>query len=278
LAENCNSGQIKYLDLALKIFDQLKLTPQIGIEWEFYLEKSAKKPEFSQIDKFISSLKSNIEAEKILLLDVEKEQGEGQIEVKTTPYKNIKLLCQDLTKIKEICHKTAQNLDLACDFSAQKYDYDCSNSLQFNLSLVDEKSVNIFAKNNNQENQTMLFCIGGILQDIKKYLPFLAPHKKDQKRFDFDLNVNLHKNGKYSAPVNISWGYDNRTALLRIVGQGQNRRIEFRPCPANCDFAIALAYFLKMAADGIINQTKAPKAIYGNAFDEQYFLEKLNSS
>ena len=98
------------------------------------------------------------------------------------------------------------------------------------------------------------------------------------QRFDLKRNKELFKKGKYTAPVNLSWGYDNRTCAIRIIGKNQNRRLEFRIPDSNCDIKKATTKFLEMVYKGINSNTKPTPPIYGNAFDNQYnHISKLTS-
>jgi glutamine synthetase len=108
-----------------------------------------------------------------------------------------------------------------------------------------------------------------------------APSIQDYLRFNLDLNRNLHKNKKYTAPVNISWGYNNRTALIRIptTKNPSQRRLEFRLAASNADIYLTISFFLLIILDALDNKATpiSPNfgPIYGNAFDEKYQLETL---
>ena len=99
----------------------------------------------------------------------------------------------------------------------------------------------------------------------------------DKRRFDYDLNYQLFKNKKYTSPINISWGYDNRTTAIRIPkSENENRRIEFRVPPANINPDIVILKVLEAIKYGIENRLNPPEPIYGNAFDKQYQLKRLD--
>ncbi len=136
----------------------------------------------------------------------------------------------------------------------------------------------LFAKDNYEDSKYILWSIAGALQFTKNMMIIFAPDEEDYVRFDIELNRNLHKKQKYTAPVNISWGYDNRSALIRIPRTNKDfeRRLEFRLGSGSSDVDLVCIFFLLAILEGI-KQKEKPRgsAIYGNAFDEQYNLELL---
>ena len=79
----------------------------------------------------------------------------------------------------------------------------------------------------------------------------------------------------YMAPTHISYGHNNRTTALRIPNH--NPRIEYRLGSPICNphlMLYALFLQLEQAFANPANITKQP-IIYGNAYDEQYHLQKL---
>ena len=64
---------------------------------------------------------------------------------------------------------------------------------------------------------------------------------------------------KPARPINLTWGYENRTAAIRIPGGKQsNRRIEHRVAGADTNIYLVLAAILGAALDGLENCTEAP--------------------
>ena len=121
------------------------LTPKIGIELEFYLTQYQEQIlNEKTIDDFIENLSLEIDQHKIQLLKIEKEQGQGQIEIKTLPYTNIKKLSSDLKSIKNISQNLAKKSGFGANFEPSPFLDDCSSALQINLSILNQKQQNIF--------------------------------------------------------------------------------------------------------------------------------------
>jgi glutamine synthetase len=277
LLEIIYKQKINLLRSFLADFQLLNLQPIIGVEIEFYLESKILKVDNSAVHNFISKLKLELLEKNIEILDIEPEQGNGQIEIKTKPYSDLELLCQDIIKIKLITHNLSLSLGYGANFLSQPYQNDCGSSLQINFSLIDLKNNFLFQKNEELESSYLLRSIAGILNFVKSTMIFFAPTQQDYLRFNLELNKNLFRNKKYTAPVNISWGYNNRTALIRIpkTKEISQRRIEFRLAASDADIYLVIASFLLMVLEAINKDIKPILPIYGNAFDDKYKLEIL---
>jgi len=263
------------LQSVLEKFQSQNLQPKIGIELELYLQHQGLPANQDLTRKFITHLKSQIFKNNINLLGIEPEQGCGQVEIKTLPYLDILQLCQDVDRIKEI----TSNLDdyLQVNFLSQPYQNDCGSALQINFSLMQNDDF-LFAKKNSKESNYLLHSIAGALHFTKNMMIIFAPSPKDYLRFDLELNRNLYKKQKYTAPVNIGWGYNNRSALIRIpVTQNiSERRVEFRLGASSADIYLTNIFFLLATLWGMATEKELllPE-VYGNSFDHQYGLEIL---
>ncbi len=63
------------------------------------------------------------------------------------------------------------------------------------------------------------------------------------------------------APVYLTWGIANRTALIRVPGYETNVRIEYRAPDASCNIYLILAGMLAAGLDGIDNKMNPPDPI-----------------
>jgi glutamine synthetase len=261
--------RLNNLAILINNFKDLNFSPIIGIEWEFYLLQNNK----SLSDKQLQIFRQNLLNKNINILEIAREQGNGQIEIKFPPYSNIPNLCQDFIQIKKYIREIALEMSLEADFSAQKYLNDCGSSLQINLTLLNHKKGNLFHGSSNDESKILLYTINGILNNIPKFLDNYISSKEDLIRFDRKLNIKLHKSGKYTAPINISWGYDNRTAAIRIIGKDNNRRLEFRVPSSNSYIIKVIESLLESVFLGIKTTTIPQNPDYGNLFDNLEYID-----
>ena len=107
---------------------------KIGCELEFFLlDKNKNKiSDNNLIDEFCNSVKGK------------REQGEGQIEITTNFTDNLLNLANEIESIKSKIHHFANQINCLACFESKPFDDDCGSSLQFNISLHDEKNYNIF--------------------------------------------------------------------------------------------------------------------------------------
>ena len=86
----------------------------------------------------------------------------------------------------------------------------------------------------------------------------------------FAPNVNSYRRiSRYSsAPINVHWGYDNRTAGLRVPMSGaEARRVENRVGGADANPYLAIAASLACGYLGMVEGMKPSEPISGSAYD-----------
>lgn len=266
MIENFYQHKEKILKKSQEFFlNSNSLIPKIGCELEFFLlEENAKTPaNEAALMNFLSDLKK--------FYNCEKEQGKSQIEIKTDYTSDLLKLCRELKSCKKYIRNLAAEKKLAVSFAAQPFLEDCGNALQFNVSLHDENDKNIFAEDEN----ILKNCAANLLTSTDSMMIFLAPNQEDYARFSNDLNHNLFKNGKYTAPTNLSFGHDNRTCAIRvptITEEKPNKRLEYRPASASADPWLCVAAILLALSN---KSTSQFEQIFGNAFEPQYKLKEF---
>ncbi len=265
------------LQNSLKKFrHETSTTLKVGIELEFYILQ----PDQSQIQNaeiyqnFIAALQAKLGSNP-LVYAVEKEQGVGQIEIKFLFTADLIKLCTTVEEAIHIAQTLAKSHNLIACFAAQQFHNDCGNALQFNISPHDENDVNLFSQN----QQLVEKYAAALLEKTNEMLILLAPKPEDYLRFCLKTNQNLFKKGKYSAPVNLSFGNDNRTCAIRIPHKSQ--RLEYRVACSNADPFLAISAVLCSLILGFESEKTYPKIygkIYGNAFEEQYQLTAITNN
>lgn len=249
------------------------LIPKIGCELEFFLLSK----EMKNIEEFISELAEELPKFFPLIYKVEKEQGATQIEIKTVFTSDLSRLCEELNSAKIFIKNFAAERNAVASFDAQPVIDDCGNALQFNISLHDHYDRNLFESNENLLTKS----VAGLLEMTNAMMIFLAPKAEDYLRFSYDLNRELFKKGKFTAPVNLSFGADNRTCAIRIPTtlQGKStKRLEYRPAAAGADPHLCVSAILLAIFCGVSGELISPEQIHGNAFDEQYQLKNFCKS
>lgn len=240
-----------------KIFiSKFQLKIKIGFELEFYISECLYD---NSTNNFIKKISEVLKQENLFpqfIYSIVKEKEKGQIEFKTIYDENLTLVCKNLEKVKKIIFEFSKKENIKVDFSGYLSENICPSALQANISLCPS-----FKKDN----------IHSLLTNINNLIYFLNPTKKDLKRYNKNYNINLFKNGKYTAPTHICYGNNNRTAAIRIK---YNNVIEYRIAPANSNPYLLLTAILISLIQKNLNY-KENLEVYGNAFDKNYNFEEL---
>jgi glutamine synthetase len=101
--------------------------------------------------------------------------------------------------------------------------------------------------------------LAGQLLCLPEIMPMYAPTINSYKRLRL---------GAW-APTSVTWGHDNRTAAIRLVGNDESARLEMRVPGADCNPYLAMAASLASGLYGIKNKLKlqVPETI-GNAYEQ----------
>ena len=112
---------------------------------------------------------------------------------------------------------------------------------------------------------TAYHFIGGLKAHARAYSALTAPTVNSYKR----LKLGSTSSGATWSPVWISYGYNNRTQMLRIPAPG---RIEDRTIDGSCNPYLAAAAVLASGLDGIANGLDAGEPnsenLYSFSYDE----------
>ena len=278
--QKCNNFKKIILKNSIKLaFDELtdycdcKII-KIGCELEFYLLNLDSSLADEKIrDFFIAEI--GINQDILLYCEVKKEQGRSQIEIATIAFEDIENLCSKLDFIKDSIELLASKLQLKVCYKGLVSQDDCGNSLQFNISFYDSRQKNILRKSDKLVN----YFASSLLDFTDNMLYVHAPNEDDFLRFNDDINRKLYELGKYCAPINLSFGGDNRSCAIRIPAceNKENLRIEYRIPSASTNHWLSLSAILIVLSQ-VKNQKNLYQKIYGNAFDEIYCLKKFEKN
>jgi len=68
------------------------------------------------------------------------------------------------------------------------------------------------------------------------------------------------------APINPTWGWDNRTCMVRVIGRGQACRFEFKIPGADANPYLSFSAILAAGLAGVEENLEPPDPISGNAY------------
>ena len=169
--------------------------------------------------------------------------------------------------VKEICHQ----LGLTASFMAKWNDQEDGSSGHSHLSLWDRsRERNVFWDEGAEGHmsQTMRQFLAGVLEKLPECMALYAPVINSYKRY---------VEGTW-APLNTTWGMDNRTCSVRIINVNRNAiRIENRVPGADANFYLVFAATLASGLYGIEHELELPQRLDGNAYDAQTVARALEA-
>ncbi|TLY59864.1 MAG: glutamine synthetase [Gammaproteobacteria bacterium] len=167
---------------------------------------------------------------------------------------------------KRTAREAALRHKMYATFMAKPHAKEPGSAMHIHQSVVDIKTrKNIFSNPDGTPSPLFFAHIGG----LQKYMPAAMAL--------FCANVNSYRRlTRYlSAPINVHWGYDNRTAGLRVpMSDAQARRVENRVGGADANPYIAIAASLACGYLGMIEGAQPSDPIVGSAHDLPFGLPR----
>jgi glutamine synthetase len=198
------------------------------------------------------------------------EDANGQFEQNFT-YANALTSCDRAIFFRYMVHVLAEQGGMIATFMPKPFTKLTGNGCHFHMSLWDGET-NLFLDENDPRglglSETAYHFIGGLKKHAKAYSAITAPTVNSYKR----LKVGTTASGATWSPVWISYGYNNRTQMLRIPGPG---RIEDRTIDGSCNPYLAATAVLAAGLDGIDSKLDPGEANSENLYAIPY--EELRS-
>jgi len=189
------------------------------------------------------------------------EDANGQFEQNFT-YADALTSCDRGIFFRYMVHTLAHQSGQLATFMPKPFTHLTGNGCHYHMSLWDGDS-NVFLDNSDPQglglSQTAYHFMGGLLKHARSYSAITASTVNSYKR----LKVGSTASGATWSPVWISYGYNNRTQMLRIPGPG---RIEDRTIDGSCNPYLAAAAVLAAGLDGIENQIEPGEPNSENLF------------
>jgi glutamine synthetase len=195
------------------------------------------------------------------------EDANGQFE-QNFLYDDALVSCDRAIFFRYMVHTLAEQHGMIATFMPKPFTQLTGNGCHFHMSLWDGET-NLFLDEDDPRglglSETAYKFIGGLKQHARAYSAVTAPTVNSYKR----LKLGSTTSGATWSPVWISYGYNNRTQMLRIPGPG---RIEDRTIDGSTNPYLAAAVVLASGLDGIDKGLDAgePNAenLYSVSYDE----------
>jgi glutamine synthetase len=189
------------------------------------------------------------------------EDANGQFEQNFT-YTDALASCDRAIFFRYMVHSLAQKRGLLATFMPKPFTDLTGNGCHFHMSLWDGDR-NLFLDENDPRglglSELAYHFIGGLKRHAKAYIAVTAPTVNSYKR----LKQGTTTSGATWAPISISYGYNNRTQMLRVPAPG---RVEDRTVDGSCNPYLAATVLLAAGLDGIANKLDPGEPNTGNLY------------
>jgi len=176
------------------------------------------------------------------------EDANGQFE-QNFEFADALTTCDRAVFFRYMVESLAQQRGLLATFMPKPFSHLTGNGCHFHVSLWKDGE-NVFDRDPSEDPRGLGLSelgyqfIGGLKAHAKAYIALTAPTVNSYKR----IVVGAPTSGATWAPAYISYGYNNRTQMLRIPAGG---RIEDRTVDGSCNPYLAATAMLSAGLDGI---------------------------
>jgi len=176
------------------------------------------------------------------------EDANGQFE-QNFHFADALTTCDRAVFFRYMVESLAQQRGLIATFMPKPFAKLTGNGCHFHVSLWSE-GTNLFERDPEEDprglglSELAYQFVGGLKANAKAYIALTAPTVNSYKR----LVTGAPTSGATWAPAYISYGYNNRTQMLRIPGPG---RIEDRTVDGSCNPYLAATAMLASGLDGV---------------------------
>ncbi|MBW9142086.1 MAG: glutamine synthetase family protein [Candidatus Aramenus sp.] len=252
-----------------KVLEDYGLTFMSSFEVEFYLVKDKKPMDDAKCfdssafyhNPVIEEVVKTLTNVGIDILRVIKEYGPGQYELDVA-HKDALRAADEFVIIKEVTKQVATKFGVEANFMPKPFNKLAGSGLHLNISAWREGKNAFYDQRDPYGLSELAYnFIGGLLEHAKSLTAIAAPTVNSYKRL---------VPGSW-APTKITYGYNNKSAMVRIPTpypsmQALDRRIEYRvPDPSVNPYLLTLAV-IEAGLDGIERRINPGRPLNENAY------------
>ncbi|MFF7413248.1 glutamine synthetase family protein [Streptomyces lydicus] len=203
--------------------------------------------------RFFRRLQAGLAGAGLPVEAVKTEGAGGQVEV-TFPYGEPLTACDGHLIFKHAARALGARAGLTPTFMAAP-ETGVASGLHLHISLW-RNNANMLSDPDGTLSKPAEHAIAGLLDALPQLGPLYAPNINSYKRY---------VRGSF-APTTFTWGHDNRTCAIRVVGHGDGLHLEVRVPGADANPYLALAAAVAAMNHGIAQQLTPGPAEIGNAY------------
>lgn len=270
------------LKRVLSFYERQGWLPIVAPEMEFYLTKKNTDPDYpleppigrsgrqsvgrqsfsiAAVDEYepiIELIYDYAEVQRLEIDTVIHEAGAAQLEINLMHGDPLELADQAFL-FKRLVREAAFRHDCYATFMARPMDDEPGSAMHLHQSVVSlDDGRNLFSESDGQASAAFAHFIGGQQKYLPAVTPLMAPYVNSYRRLV----------PGDSAPINIEWGQDNRSAGLRIPqSEPDGRRLENRIAGADANPYLAIAGSLAAGYLGLVEEVTPRAEVCGDAYN-----------
>ena len=273
----------------LDLYDAKGWRPVVAPELEFFLVEPNTDPDYplkppvgrsgrpeigrqaysiaavNEFDPLFDDIYAFCEAQDLDIDTLFHEAGAAQMEINLNHGDALDLADQAFL-FKRTAREAALRHKMYATFMAKPLAGEPGSAMHIHQSIIDKKTKqNVFSNPDGTPSALFFSHIAGLQKYLPAAMSLFAPNVNSYRRITRYL----------SAPINVQWGYDNRTAGLRVpMSSPAARRVENRVGGADANSYLAIAASLACGYLGMVEGLKPTEPISGSAHDLPFALPR----
>jgi glutamine synthetase len=217
----------------------------------------------NEFDPLFDDIYAFCEAQNIDIDTLIHEDGAAQMEINLIHGDALDLADQAFL-FKRTAREAALRHKMYATFMAKPMANEPGSAMHIHQSVVDTVTgQNVFSTPEGGPSPLFFSHIAGLQKYLPAAMSLVAPNVNSYRRI---TRYNM-------APINVQWGYDNRTAGLRVpTSEPANRRVENRLAGSDANPYLAIAASLACGYLGMIEGLKPTEPISGSAYELPFAL------
>lgn len=217
----------------------------------------------TEYENIIEEIYERAESASLHLDTMIHEAGTAQLEINFNHGEPIHLSDQVLM-FKRIVRQVALQNDVYATFMAKPMANQPGSAMHLHISAHDAKGTNLFGSDAGPTEAFRHF-VGGLQEYLPHVTPLFAPNVNSFRRMQPD----------HAAPINLQWGYDNRSCGLRVpISNAGSMRVENRLPGADSNPYLAIASSLVAGYLGLTQKIEPMPMVDGNAYRHERTLPR----
>ena len=219
----------------------------------------------NEFDPLFEEMYDFCEVQELDLDTLIHEEGAGQVEINFLHGEPLSRADQ-VFLFKRTVREVALRHDIYATFMAKPMSREPGSAMHVHQSIVDPVTKqNLFAGEDGKASKLFRNYLGGLQKYTPAVMPILAPNVNSYRRLSRFSN----------APINLEWGYDNRTCGLRVpYGAASAMRVENRVPGADANPYLAFAATLACGYLGMVEELEPTIPFEGSAYSMPYALPR----